>query len=369
MEALDSKLIILGYNYTQRNLGAGMKILVSALEHSANVHLKSVLEQIECNYELSGIFSQELGNPIIDMQKEAIMGFGDAIKKLPFFFKLANKMATLAKDVDKVLLIDSSGFNLPLAKKIKKLYPNKEIIYYILPQAWAWKQKRVYSLAKNVDKLLSIIPFEAKYYPNYANIEYVGHPLLDQITEFKTNISKEDKTILFMPGSRKGEITKLMPIFKELAYKFKDKTLTLAIPPHLKNSPLYGDISQFKIVYNSKQALKEADFAFICSGTATLEAALIGTPFVLAYKAKPLDYFIGSKLIKLNYIGLANIFFEQEGKEQFHPELIQNEVTLDNLYKEYINYNRDKFLQNSKELRDYLKYGSAKRVANILCTQ
>ena len=346
-----------------------MKILVSALEHSANIHLKSVLEQIECNYELLGIFSQELGNPLVDMQKEAIMGFGDALKKLPFFFKLANNMTKLAKDADKIVLIDSSGFNLPLAKKIKKKYPNKEIIYYILPQAWAWKQKRVYTLAKNIDKLLSIIPFESKYYPNYTNIEYVGHPLLDQITEFKTKISKEDKNILFLPGSRKAEIAKLMPIFKKVTKEFKDRTLTLAIPPHLKGSPIYGDISDFNIVYDSKKALIEADFAFICSGTATLEAALIGTPFILAYKAKPLDYFIGSKLIKLNYIGLANIFFEQEGKEQFHPELIQDKVTLKNLINEYQTYNKDKFLQNSKELREYLKYGSAKRVANILCTQ
>ncbi len=343
-----------------------MKILVSALEHSANVHLKSVLEHLNCDYELLGIFSEELGAPLVDMQQEAIMGFGDAVKKLPFFLKLAKKMTNLAKDADKVLLIDSSGFNLPLAKKIKKKYPNREIIYYILPQAWAWKRKRVYPLAKYTDRLLSIIPFESKYYPNYANIEYVGHPLLDQITEYKNSIAKEDKTILFMPGSRKGEISKLMPVFKELAKNFKDKNLTIAIPTHLKNSPIYGDISEFKAVYDSKKALKEADFAFICSGTATLEAAITGTPLILAYKAKPLDYFIGSKLVKLNYIGLANIFFEQADKEQFHPELIQDEVTAKNLYKEYKNYDKNRFLQNSKYLREYLKQGSAKKVADIL---
>ena len=347
-----------------------MKILVSALEHSANVHLKSVLKELNCDYELQGIFSEDLGNPIVDMQKEAIMGFSDAIKKLPFFLKLAKQMTNLANEADKVLLIDSSGFNLPLAKKIKKKYPNKEIIYYILPQAWAWKRKRVFSLAKNIDKLLSILPFEQKYYPQNANIEYVGHPLLDQITEYKNNLNSEDKNILFMPGSRRGEISKLMPIFRQLSSKLKNRNLILVIPKHLKdNTKIYGDISSFNITYDAKEALKKADFAFICSGTATLEASIIGTPFILVYKAKPLDYFIGSKLIKLNYIGLANIFFEQSGKEPMHPELIQDEVTSKNLYNSYISYDKEKFLENSKELREYLKYGSAKRIAEILRIQ
>ncbi len=346
-----------------------MKILVSALEYSANMHLKSVLEQLNCDYELVGIFSKEFGRPIVDMQEEAIMGFSDAIKKLPLFFNLAKQMTNLAKDVDKVLLIDSSGFNLPLAKKIKKKYPNKEVIYYILPQAWAWKKRRVFTLAKNIDKLLSIIPFESKYYPKQANIEYVGHPLLDQIKKYKNYLNPTIEKIVFMPGSRRAEITKLMPIFKELAKKFIDKELILVIPQYLKESSIYGDISSFKISYDAKKALVEADFAFICSGTATLEASIIGTPLILVYKAKPLDYFIGSKLIKLNYIGLANIFFEKSNKEPIHPEFIQNSVTVDNLYSAYTNYNREKFLEKSKELREYLKEGSAKRVATILCTQ
>ncbi len=341
------------------------KILVSALEHSANVHFGSVLKHLD-NYELKGIFSKEYGSPIVDMQERSIMGFSDAIKSLPFFLKLAKKMVELSESANKVLLIDSSGFNLPLAKKIKKRYPNKEIIYYILPQAWAWKKKRVFTLAKNVDNLLSILPFEKDIYPPYANIEYVGHPLLDQIREFKTFTPKEVKNILFMPGSRRAEIIKLMPIFREVSQKL-NLNATIAIPPHLKNSlEIYGDISSFNITYDSKKALSEADFAFICSGTATLEAALIGTPFVLSYIAKPLDYFIGTKLIKLNYIGLANIFFEKMGKEAMHKEFLQDEVRVENLVNEFKNFDYKGFLDNSKILRDYLKKGSAKKVANIL---
>ena len=344
-----------------------MKILVSALEHSANVHLKSVLQEINSDYTLSGIFDISLGEPIIDIQKEAVMGFSGVLKKIPMFLSLANQMVSLSKDVDKVLLIDSSGFNLPLAKKIKKVNPSVEIIYYILPQTWAWKKKRVFALAKNIDRLLSIIPFEQEYYPSYANIKYIGHPLLDQIKQFKLTLDYESKEILFMPGSRAAEISKLMPVFRDLAAKLNNKSLTLVIPPHLKeNQELYGDISNFSISYNAKDALVNADFAFICSGTATLEAAITGTPFVLVYKAKALDYFIGSKLIKLKYIGLANIFFEKSNKAPMHPEFIQEEVTAQNLYSSFKSYNKEKFLENSKTLREYLQHGSAKNVAEIL---
>ena len=142
-----------------------MTILVSALEHSANLHLKSLKKELSDDVEFVGIFDRALGNSIVDLRSLSIMGFVDAIKKLKYFLKLNNQMLILAKDVDKVLLIDSSGFNLPLAKKIKKKYPDKEIIYYILPQAWAWKKKRIPVLAKTIDTLASILPFEEKYYP------------------------------------------------------------------------------------------------------------------------------------------------------------------------------------------------------------
>ncbi|WP_457749580.1 lipid-A-disaccharide synthase [Sulfurimonas sp.] len=345
-----------------------MKILVSALEHSANVHLKSLKNELPKDIELAGIFDKSLGKPIVDLRSLAIMGFVDALKKLRFFFKLADEMTELAKEADKVLLIDSSGFNLPLAKKIKKKYPNKEIVYYILPQAWAWKKKRIPVLAKTIDKLCSILPFEPSYYPKNAPIEYVGHPLLDQIKNFKESLNNEVKNIAFMPGSRKGEITKLMPVFKELLKHLHVKA-TLVIPKHFSDTDiqkLYGDVSNFEISNEAHTTLYNSDFAFICSGTATLEAALIGVPFVLSYIAKPLDYFIASRLVKLDYVGLGNIMFSQYKKEALHPEFIQEDVTVENLLQAYNTFNKKKFLQNSKSLRTYLKHGSSKRVAEII---
>ncbi len=344
-----------------------MKILVSALETSSNIHLQALKEYLSDDIELIGIFDKKIGNPTYDISSMAVMGFVDALKKLPFFLKLNNEMVELASKADKILLMDSSGFNLPLAKKIKKKYPNKEIIYYILPQAWAWKKKRIPKIEAACDTLCSILPFESDFYAQKQMISYVGHPLLDEIKHFKISISKVNK-IAFMPGSRSGEIKKLMPIYKELSLKLNSE-LILIIPSHFTQEYIdntYGDISNFTISYDAHQTLEDVDFAFICSGTATLEAALIGTPFTLSYIAKSFDYFIAKNLVKIKYIGLANIFFEKMGYEPLHKEFIQDEVTVKNLFNEYNNIDRAKFLKDSIKLREYLKHGSSKNVANLL---
>ncbi len=342
-----------------------MKILVSAIERSANIHLKEILKHLDA--QIIGIFDKSLGEPIIDLQSLSIMGFIDALKKLPLFFKLKEEMVSLAKDADKVLLIDSSGFNLPLAKKIKQKYPNTQIIYYILPQAWAWRRGRIKELEKYIDRLCSILPFEKDYYSKNASIEYVGHPLLDEIKEFKKDLTKSNR-VAFLPGSRKGEIKKLMPIFKEVRKKI-DKKAVVVIPEYFSKKDIeeiYGELLDFEISHNTHETLFKSEFAFICSGTATLESALIGTPFILAYIAKTIDYFIAKNLVNLKYVGLANIFMDRFLNETIHPEFIQNEVSSKNLIKAYKNYNKEDFFKKSLLLRDYLKHGSSKRVAEIL---
>jgi len=344
-----------------------MKLLISALEHSANVHLKYLVKELGSEVVLSGIFDSSLGESIVDLRATSVMGFVDAIKKLPFFFRLKDKMVELAADADKVLLIDSSGFNLPLAKSIRKKYPQKEIIYYILPQAWAWKKKRIPVLEKTITKLCSILPFEPSYYSSTAPIEYVGHPLLDEITVQKSDLTPTGK-ITFMPGSRPGEIKRLMGVFRELRQMVTCEAL-LVIPPHFtaeKISDIYGDISSFEIVHEAHQSLAESDFAFICSGTATLEACLIGTPFVLTYVAKEIDYAIGKRLVKLDYAGLGNLLFSYKYHRPLHPEFIQNEVNAQNLYNAYIKMDKETFFRDAKALRDLLAHGSARRVSNII---
>lgn len=344
-----------------------MKLLVSALEHSANIHLKYLVKELGSEVTLSGIFDNALGDSIVDLRSTSVMGFVDALTKLPFFFRLKDQMVELAHDADKVLLIDSSGFNLPLAKAIRKRYPAKEIIYYILPQAWAWKKKRIPILEKTITKLCSILPFEPSYYSPKAPIEYVGHPLLDEITIRKTDLAHSGK-ITFMPGSRPGEIKRLMPVFRELRPMLSSRAL-IVIPPHFSDEEiqeLYGDISTFEITHEAHQSLADSDFAFICSGTATLEASLIGIPFILAYIAKPLDYAIASRLVKLDYLGLGNILFSQAYGKSLHPELIQKEVTAQNLYNTYQQMDTIAFFNDAARLRDLLKHGSSVRVSQII---
>lgn len=345
-----------------------MKLLVCAMEASSNIHLKELKKYLNNDVELIGVFDKELGNPLYDLTALAIMGIVDALKKLRFFFKLRDELVDLAKDSDKVLLMDSSGFNLPLAKKLRETYPNKEIIYYILPQAWAWKKGRVAKLEKYCTKLCSIIPFESEMYSDKNKITYVGHPLLDEIKDFKEELSNTNK-IAFMPGSRKTEITNLMPIFKELIKRIPNKEYILIIPEKFDNEyikKIYGDISDFTISKNTHKTLQEAEYAFICSGTATLEAGLIGTPFTLSYIAKKFDYFIGSLFVKLNFVGLANIFFEKMGKAPLHSEFLQENVTVENLFNDYQNMDKNLFFENSKILREYLKNGSSQNVAKII---
>ncbi len=345
-----------------------MKLLVSALEPSSNLHLKEVLKHTQ-DIELIGIFDKTIkeGTPLYDISEMAIIGVVDALKKLRWFFKVADEMVALAKDADKVLLMDSSGFNLPLAKKLKTAYPGKEIIYYILPQIWASRPKRAKKLEQYCDKLLGILPFEVDFYQSKA--QYIGHPLLDEI---EVSHSSETDTIAFMPGSRKSEISKLLPIFKEVRKKLSDKKAILIIPSSFSEEKivnLYGDISMFTISKDTHTALVQSEFAFICSGTATLEAALIGTPFTLSYLAKKVDFFIGTKLLGIKQMGLANIILTNCNNTTLHNEILQEEVTVDNLLKEYYNTDRKIFADKAKELREYLSHGSSENVAKIIMEQ
>ncbi|PAF49824.1 lipid-A-disaccharide synthase [Helicobacter sp. 12S02232-10] len=345
------------------------KILISALEPSSNIHLRELKKYLK-NVEFIGIFEEDLGNPIYSPKEFAIMGFGDILGKISFFYNANKKMADLAMQADMALLMDASSFNIPLAKNIKRLDSKKPIIYYILPQVWAWKSWRAKKIEYYCDKLGAILPFETSFYKN--KVSYVGHPLLDEIHYQKQSIAGEG--IVFMPGSRRGEIKRIFPIFAQVAKKLIDKKKILIVPQCFENMNLesiYGEeINLFEISFNAHQSLYEAEFAFICSGTATLEAALIGTPFVLAYRARKLDFAIAKFFVKLSYIGLANIFYNAlngenpgRGKTKLHQEFIQDELSVKNLLEAYDKTDKEKFLIESDKIRRYLKHGSAKNIA------
>ena len=341
-----------------------LKLLVSALEPSANLHLEPILNALE-QCEIYGIFDERFGKPLMPSRAFSIMGFLDALPKIRKAKKAIKIMARMSFFVDKVLLIDSPAFNLPLAKAIKTINPNVEIIYYILPQVWAWKPKRVAKVEKYCDVLASILPFEQNF---YTKATYVGHPLLDEIPLFKLR-ADETGVIAFLPGSRKSEIRSLFPIYKELAAKIEGKEKLLVIPSHYdyrEIAEIYGDIHDFKICRDTYEAFERSEFAFVCSGTATLEAALVGVPFVLAYKAKAIDYWIARQFVKLKHVGLANLLFDFEKMEPLHQEFLQEEVTVDNLFQAYETMDKEAFFTHAKKLRSMLGHGSQEVMISIM---
>lgn len=344
--------------------GTVVKLLVSALEPSANVHLEFLLKGLE-KYELYGIFDERLGKPLMSSKAFSIMGFLDALPKIRKAKRAIKIMTRMSFFVDKVILIDSSGFNLPLAKAIKALNPNIEIIYYILPQVWAWKPHRVAKVEKYCTVLASILPFEQYF---YTKATYVGHPLLDEIPLFKLQV-EEEGAIAFLPGSRKSEIQKLMPIFNALAAKIEGKEKLLVIPPHLDDdaiAKMYGNVGAFTLCRNTYDAFAKSEFAFICSGTATLEAALVGVPFVLAYKAKAFDYWLAKKFVKLKHVGLANILSDFAKMKPLHGELLQEDVRVEKLLEAYETMDKKAFFNQAIKIRNILGHGSQEAMLKIL---
>ncbi len=353
-----------------------MRLLISALEPSANLHLKPVLNELRSlisvatlgqngdgDLELCGIFSSDFGTPLYDSSEFSAMGF---VEVLPLIFKAKRaikQMVKIAKSCDHALLIDSPAFNLPLAKALKKSGFKGKITYYILPQVWAWKAHRAKIVREYCDNLASIWPFELGFYENAI---YVGNPLLDEL-DFEMATELGGDKIAFLPGSRKSEIARLMPIFKQVATEIKGDKI-LVIPPHLKDKidEFYGDISGFEAVFDTAKALKMAKFSFICSGTATLEAALLGAPFVLCYKAKKIDIWLARKFVKLKFVGLANILLDFMGKAPLHAELIGEEVSVKSLLRAYETSDINSFKAASLKLREYLQHGASQHLAKII---
>ena len=349
-----------------------MKIVVSALEPSANVHLSVLLSHLQTHdIELCGVFDSNIVQgfqSLYSLADFAVMGFLGVVGKIPFLRHVQREIVNLAKDADKVLLMDSSSFNLPIAKMIKQQGYRAEVIYYILPQVWIWKPWRAKTLERYCDRLAAIFPFETACYQ--SKVEFVGNPLLDTLPPART-APTNSREIAFLPGSRRAEIAYLFPIFAEVAQILRAQgyTTTLIVPAVFQKTDLgslYGDVSGFQISYNAPETLQRCDFAFVCSGTATLQAALMGIPFVLAYKARALDYALAAFVVRPRYIGLANIMFDKMGKAPLHVELRQNDVNRDNLLAAFEHTDAGACIAAARELRDYLQSGSSQKVAQWL---
>ncbi|MFT3701539.1 MAG: lipid-A-disaccharide synthase [Agriterribacter sp.] len=326
-----------------------MKYYIIAGEASGDLHgsnLIKALKQQDANAEIrawGGDMMEAAGATIVKHFRDlAFMGFTEVLMNLRTIFRNLSfcKKDILEYQPDALILIDYPGFNLRIAQWAKQ--QGLKIIYYISPQVWAWKENRVKQIKQCVDKMLVILPFEKDFYAGWNyEVEYVGHPLVEVIDDFTKNASQQpdvlfssDKVIALLPGSRKQEILKKLPVMLEVSKYFPDYTFVVAKAPG-QTDAFYNDLlanyTNVKSVTGKTYALlMHAKAALVTSGTATLETALFAVPEVVCYKGSPISYEIAKRVIKIKYISLVNLIMDK----LVVKELIQHDLTVETLKKE-----------------------------------
>lgn len=324
------------------------RILISAGEASGDIHAAAVtaaIKKIDSSAEVFGMGGDALrnagGEVLFDIKDHGVMGFVEVLKKLPDLFKLRDDFEKVMDErkPDCLITVDYPGFNMKLAK----LAHDKGIpvVSYIAPSAWAWHKSRAKKVAKIVDKVACIFPFEYDVYKEAgAPVEFVGHPLVDIVkpkmsqAEAMAFAGKEEgqKLILLMPGSRLMEIEKMLPTLLEAAKLIKKQLPEVSfvmpragtIPISLLEEKIKASGLEVKITEgNNYDLFSVADLALATSGTVTLEAALCGLGSVIVYKTNPVTYFIAKLVVNIPHIGLPNIV----AAKSVLPELIQNDFT------------------------------------------
>jgi len=334
------------------------KVLIVAGETSGDLygaHLIKAIHQFDPNiifFGIGGDHLKESGMRIIFHSKLlSVVGITEVLPKLGSIFKA---IQILKKSLDQekpnlVILIDFPDFNLRLAKSIKK--KGIPIVYYISPQIWAWRPKRINLIAKRINKMIVFFQFEVPLYEAVGvDVEWIGHPLLDlvkptlpkEIAFKKFGLNPEKTTIALLPGSRSHEIKRLLPPLIESA-----KILFYKIPGLQFVIPLASGISKSSILSFLKDIhfpleviegftydiMNISELLLTASGTATLEGAILGKPMVIIYKVSWPSYLIGRFMIKVDRIGLVNLVAEKK----IVPELIQNEVKPERISEETLN--------------------------------
>ncbi len=329
-----------------------MKIMLSAGEASGDLHganLAEALKAVDPQVELIGMGGEQMRKAgvriVYDIKNLGVIGIGEIIKKIPFFYKLRTFLVNTMKEEkpDALVCIDYPGFNMKLIEKAKEA--GIPVIYYILPTIWAWHKSRGNVIAEYTDLAVSLFPFEAEMYKKMGtNVVYGGHPLLDTV---KPSMSKDEaysffglqqgkKTVLFMPGSRVQEVQSLYGKMLAAGKLLQDKVEGLqfmvpkasTIDKHMleeaaREANLEVHIGEERVY----DMMNIADAAICASGTATLETALMGVPTLLVYRVNALTYWLSKLLVHLDSIGLPNII----SGHRIMPELWQDEVTPENI--------------------------------------
>ncbi|MDD5692669.1 MAG: lipid-A-disaccharide synthase [Candidatus Omnitrophica bacterium] len=321
---------------------AEKQILIICGEPSGELHaatLVSAIKKITPGIKIVGVGSRLLaasGAEIIyDTAGLSVMGIIDVLKKLPKFLSLKKFILNkITKDkFEAIIFVDFSGFNLRLAKAINNSIPT---IYYVSPQVWASRPGRIETIKRYIKKMIVLFKFEKEFYSRHGmDADFAGHPLLDIAKptmtkkEFLSGLGLSDnkKTIALFPGSRKQEIKTILPIMLETARVLKAKIeaqFIIAKPAQVDwdvyNCLIKRSNLEVKVVEGKTyDCMEAADFCLVCSGTATLETAIMQKPFVIIYKMNLLNYLLYRPQVKLPYIGMVNIV---AGKKII-PEFVQ----------------------------------------------
>ena len=356
-----------------------MKYYLIAGEASGDMHAANLMKELkkqDAAAEFKGFGGDRMqaeGLNIVKHYKEmAFMGFWEVIKNL----KTIKRNLDLAKtDIlnhqpDVLILIDYPGFNMRIAPFAKKL--GVKVVYYITPQVWAWKQSRVKKLKIDTDLLLPILPFEQDFFSKHGvDSTFVGHPLLDELTDSsRQSVETEKPIIALLPGSRKQEISKMLPLMMKMAAVFTDYQFIIAGAPSIPNA-FYRSVTGESYIPiatgKTYEVLKGARAALITSGTATLEAAILQVPQVVCYKTSAISYQIGKRLVKVPFISLVNLIMNKK----LVSELVQGDFNKKRLAKEldFIlkRENRESLVEEYKVLIQKLgSQGASQRAAQAI---
>jgi lipid-A-disaccharide synthase len=319
------------------------KVFILSGEASGDLHagkLALALSELNPNIKMCGWGGDQMKKAGVDILKTydklAFMGFVEVIKNFPAIlnnFKEAKRQIEAFKP-DILILVDYPGFNLRMAKWAKK--QNIRVVYYISPQIWAWKASRGYQIRDYVDQMICILPFEPAFYKQFGiDALYVGHPLTEHISDFKSiNKNKETNTseqiVALLPGSRTQEIKAILPVFLGVVKRNPELKFIIAKAPNQSHefyTQVIGEngksnLKNLEIETGGSYALlNRATIALVASGTATLETALFKVPQIVCYRGGRISYLIARMLIKVKYISLVNLILDRP----FLTELIQDD--------------------------------------------
>ena len=345
-----------------------LKFFLVAGEPSGDLHGAKLIKAIKSLNPLTsfvghgGSLMEGEGMKIVEhINKLSVMGFKEVVVHLPRIWKIMISTISLIEEMkpDRIILIDYPGFNLRLAKSIYKL--QIPISYFILPQAWAWKRKRVELVKKYCSQTYSLFPFEKSWYKSKGvNAKFFGHPfmdaeLLDETrAQFfkKHNLNQKNKIIALLPGSRQQEIVKHWDVYTKTITLLKREVPNLEVVIAKSDNATFPVLDKsFKIETNAKKAIIASDAAIVASGTATLECAVEGTPFVTCYKVSWLTWLLAKYLVKIKYSSIVNLIADKE----VVPEFLQSKMQPENIKNKLVELLDDKSEIRHQMLDDFIK--------------